>query len=186
MQEFIAANRYAQALFEIARGMGKDQAVEDELEAFSAALRSKPEIEKFLLNPSFTAADKKRLLDRLYAHDEGRSSVARVMADFYSILLEKGRFTLVHEIAVAYKRISDLAQGEGVAEVSTTTPLSATVETRLVAALERMTGEKIVLKKKTDPALVGGITVRLRNKFFDGSVAGHLERLKTELTGQWR
>lgn len=179
MHDPVAANRYAQALFEIALQAGQDQAVEDELQALSEALKKSPQIEKTLLNPSFTLDQRKKALERLYA---GSGAVSRVMTGFLSVLIEKGRFPLVHAIADAYKRIADTAQGESVAEVTSAAPLDAAFEARLVPALQKAIGTKIALKKSVDPSLVGGISVRVRNKVFDGSVRGQLERLKKELT----
>ncbi len=180
MKDLVAASRYAQAVFEIAYAAKEDQAVEDELQSFSQALKAAPELEAFLMNPSFSLAQKTASIAKIYP--KAKSPSAKILASFLPTLLKKGRFPLIHEIADAYKRISDLAQGEAIADVTTAVPLAPAAEARLLPALEKAIGAKIVLRKKVDPALVGGITVRVRNKVFDGSVLGQLKRLKSELT----
>ena len=181
MKDTVVANRYAQALFEIARELEQDQAVEDELQALSEALKNASVLEKALLNPAFTIDNKKKIIKRLYSRQTSRE-VARLMTGFLSVLIEKSRFPLVHAIVESYKRIADVAQGESIAEVTSATPLQAAVEARLVPALERAIGTKITLNKKVDASLLGRLSVRVRNKVFDGSVRGQLDRLKKELT----
>lgn len=181
MQDTVAAGRYAQALFDLAREMEEDQAVEDELDALSEALKKAPVLERMLMNPALTLDQKKRIFERLYGH-QGSPEVTRLMSGFLAVLIEKSRFTLIHAVAESYKRIADAAQGESVAEVTSSVSLSAAEEARLVPTLERVIGTKILIKKTVDPALLGGLLVRVRNKIFDGSVRGQLDRLRKELT----
>jgi F-type H+-transporting ATPase subunit delta len=51
----------------------------------------------------------------------------------------------------------------------------------LTKRLEQMTGAKIELDTRVDPAILGGILVRIGDTLYDGSVRGRLERLRTRL-----
>ena len=66
MKDLLAANRYAQALFDIARGLHKDEEIEAELESFSDALTRDPKIEKFLNSPHLDLNQKKKFLGKIY------------------------------------------------------------------------------------------------------------------------
>ena len=48
--------------------------------------------------------------------------------------------------------------------------------------LETMTNKKIELSLAVDPALLGGIQVRMGDLLLDGSVRGRLERLREQIT----
>ncbi len=177
----VAADRYAQALFEIARLLHRDAEIEAELDAFSAALRSSPDLERSLGNPQLRIEDKRNMLLKIY--QERNHEVYEHLLNFLTILFEKNRFHLIHEITSSFKRIADEARGQGVAEIHTAVPLDSRSEGFIVSRLEAMAGYKITVKKEVDPRLVGGVVVKIRNKVIDGSVKHELESMKKELTG---
>lgn len=180
MTDLLAASRYAQALFEIARLMHNDEQIEAELESLSAALKRSPEIQKMFDNPNFSAAQKRAFLEKIY--QERNRPFYEILLNFFAVLFEKNRFGLIHDIAVTFKRIADEAQGQGVAQITTAAPLKEGEEARIAATLERLAGYSIRVEKSVDPSLVGGVVVRVRNKIIDGSVKHKIEILKKELT----
>ncbi len=180
MKDILAANRYAQALFEIARATHKDEEIEAELCAFSDALKSSPELEKALNNPGFKNEQKRKFLLKLY--QERNHEIYETLLNFFSVLFEKNRFNLIHDIAVSFKRIADEAQGQGTAEIRTAVPLGTRDEETIVRKLEQIAGYKIAVKKEVDPSLIGGVVIKVRNKIIDGSVKYKIDILKKELT----
>ncbi len=64
MKDLLAASRYAQALFEIARLTHQDEEIEAELDTFSAALKKSPEFEGFFKNPQLDLEQKKKIFLR--------------------------------------------------------------------------------------------------------------------------
>lgn len=175
-----AAERYARALFEIARLVHKDEEIEAELEAFSAALTASPALEKFFLNPQVKTAEKRELLLKIY--QERNHEIYEQLLNFFTILFEKNRFDLVHDITVIFKRIADEAQGQGTAEITSAVPLDARAEAAIVERLEKMAGYKIEIKKAVDASLIGGVIVRIKNKVVDGSIHHKIGEMKKELT----
>jgi F-type H+-transporting ATPase subunit delta len=178
--ELLAAERYAEALFAVARLGHEDLEIQEELESFSAALKQSPELEGFFGNPYFDLPTKRRFLEKIY--QKRMREVFGLMLNFFSLLLEKDRFHLIHEILESYKRVVDRERGMGVAEIQSAVPLDARSEKTLTERLERIAGYKIRVQKDVDPSLVGGVVVKIRNKIFDGSVKGRLESFKKELT----
>ena len=179
MIDSVAAQRYARALFEIAKAAGHDQWVEDELVAFSGAIKGSEELKSFLENPRFGVEEKRKLLEK--AAPKNGDPISRTLVKFYALLLQKNRFSLIHEIAVSFKRISDEAQNEATVEIRTAVPIGPETERGMVSRLEKMAGMKITVKKEVDPSLVGGVLVRMRNKVLDGSIRNKIQSLKREL-----
>lgn len=179
VKDLLVAERYAQALFELARSVHRDHEVEAELENFSAALKADPGLDRLFSNPYLKTQEKRGFLERLYAKKEDYSGL---LLDFYTVLLEKDRFALIHEVALAFKRIADEAQGQATATIRSAAPLSAAQEAAIVSRLEAMAGYKIAVKKEVDPSLIGGVVVRLKNKIIDGSVKSRIASMKTELS----
>lgn len=179
IKDHLAAERYARALFEIARVLHRDEEIEAELENISSALKADPEIERQLANPVLKTEDKRKFLQKLY--QERRQDFYETLLDFYTVLFEKNRFPLIHEIAISFKRIADEAQGQGVAQIRSAVALKPDQEARIVNRLEAMAGYKITVTKEVDPALVGGVVVRIKNKIIDGSVKFQIDSMKKEL-----
>ena len=102
--------------------------------------------------------------------------------NFFSILLEKNRFGLIHEIVTAFKKIADEFQGQSEAEIQTAFTLDHEVEKTIVSKLEKMAGHKITVRKMVDRNLLGGVIVRIRNKVIDGSVRHQIDLMKKDLT----
>ncbi|MGH7197935.1 MAG: ATP synthase F1 subunit delta [Candidatus Omnitrophota bacterium] len=178
--DLLAAERYAQALFDVARLLHRDLETQEELEAFSVALKRSPDIEEFFGNPYFKVEVKRRFLEKIY--QKRLHEVYGLLLNFFTLLLKKNRFNLIHEITESFKRISDRARGMGVAQIRTAVPLDARSEEVILARLEKIAGYKIRVKKEVDPALIGGVVVKIRNKILDGSVRNRIELFKKELT----
>ncbi len=179
-KDVLAATRYAQALFEIARSLHQDEEIEAELESFSAALKAATQIEKFFNSPHLSSEQKRKFLQKIY--QERSHEIYGVLLNFFTLLMEKQRFHLIHEIAVTFRRIADEAQGQGVAEIRSVVELDADTQARLVSKLEKLAGYKITVKKEIDPSLIAGVVIRVKNKVIDGSIKHRLDHLKKELT----
>ncbi len=200
MKDLLVAQRYAQALFEIARELEQDEAIEAELESISLALQQAPEIEKFFSNPALKTEQKRKLLQHIYLEmtglsmaptdvprsrdcgQESNSQAYNILLNFFSILFEKTRFYLIHEIAFYFKKIADEAQGQGVADICSAFALKPDAEKQIVNRLEKIAGYKITVKSVVDPSLIGGVVVKVRNKIFDDSVKNKIHLIRTELT----
>ena len=60
-------------------------------------------------------------------------------------------------------------------------PLSDAYYARLTEKLQRVTDKQVVLVKKQDPSLIGGIVTRVGDQVFDGSLSNRLSELKETL-----
>ncbi|OGW80780.1 MAG: ATP synthase F1 subunit delta [Omnitrophica bacterium RIFCSPHIGHO2_02_FULL_51_18] len=180
MDELIIADRYAKALFEIVQPLGEDEVVEEELLSFSAALKSSPELEKFFGNPHFSIEDKVKTLRGLYKKSAGKTQDTLVR--FFEVLFKKHRFYLVHDITALYKKIADESQKETALVIQSAVPLSVAAEQQIVSQMERIAQAKVEVKKELNPSMIGGITVRFRNKVLDGSVKNMIQLFRKELT----
>ena len=180
MKDGLAAGRYAQALFEISRLTHQDEEVEAELESFSAALKKTPSLEAFFKDPRLSLEKKRTFLMEIY---QGRQHpIYETLLNFFMVLFEKHRFYLIHEIAASFTKIADESRGQEAAEIKTAVALDPRSEAAIVSRLEQMAGYKITVKKEVDPALIGGVVVKLKNKILDGSVKNRLHLLTESLT----
>ncbi|MBI3316208.1 MAG: ATP synthase F1 subunit delta [Candidatus Omnitrophica bacterium] len=179
MKDLLAARRYAEALFDIAKVTHQDLELKEELKVLSQALKKSKDIERFLSNPFYKNDQKIKALEKFYQKEHNQTY--GTLLNFLSVLFEKNRFNLIHEIVEWYQKIVDAHHGMGEAEIRSATPLSADAEKVITSRLERIAGYKVAVKKEVDPSLLGGVRVKIGYKILDGSVRHQIDRLKAEL-----
>jgi F-type H+-transporting ATPase subunit delta len=89
-------------------------------------------------------------------------------------------------IQAAIARLSELAAGRRgriIAEVRSAVSLTAQQEERLAAALAQLHGRSVELNVDIDPAVIGGIEVRVGDEVIDGTAANKLEQARRKLAG---
>ena len=179
-KDLLASHRYAQAIFEIAREAGEDEYVESELEALSQALKSTPGIERFLGNPAVGQAEKRRIIERIF---KGKGSKTdENLIRFLLLLFAKGRFYLIHDVAVHFRKIADESQGQGVAEIRSAVSLKPEHQAAIVSRIEKISGKKMTVYAQVDESLIGGVVVKIGNKVIDDSTRTKISNFKKELT----
>ena len=67
-------------------------------------------------------------------------------------------------------------------EVTLAQPANDDVVATLKGRLSQALGGEVLLTVKSDPALLGGVTIRLGDKLLDRSVAGTLRRMASQLS----
>ncbi len=72
--------------------------------------------------------------------------------------------------------------GRVAAEVVSATPLTPAQVTQLTATLEKLSGKKVVLSKREDPNLLGGVVAKVGDVVYDGSLRTQLRVLRDELS----
>ena len=53
----------------------------------------------------------------------------------------------------------------------------------IVQSMETKIGKKVILTREVDPALIGGIVIKLEDKIIDGSVKSQLEDVRKTIIG---
>ena len=176
MKNEIAAGRYARALFMIAERRGEIFEALEDLRRLQALFARDPRLPRYLRSP-FVPLERKRGLVR----QELRQDLLAPVADFLDLLLRKKRLTLFDGMVGAYETRVRAWQGLQEAEVVSAAPLTEDEARRLHAELERITGLTIELRRRVEPALVGGLYVRIGDRVIDRSVRGLLASLKERL-----
>jgi F-type H+-transporting ATPase subunit delta len=141
-----------------------------------ALLGRHAELAEALAHPALPAA-KKRGLVRAALEQKVQAPVLRLL----ELLVERGRVSLLPANESAYTALFNAQRGVAQAEVVSAAPLSPDERRALQAALERASGLGVELALHEDPALLGGLLVRLGGRSYDGSVRGRLRALRALL-----
>lgn len=180
----IIARNYAETLLELARRSGGDQAIEAygrALEEVSELLRREPRVREFLATPRVTTDERKRAMEATF---EGR--VPEPFLRFLLVVVEKRRQTLLREIAAEYVKLVDELSGRVRAHVTTAREADRALQDEIVATLEKRLGKTIIPSFTADPALLGGVVIRVGDEIYDGSIRRRISRLKRRMMGAAR
>jgi F-type H+-transporting ATPase subunit delta len=175
-RDVVVAKRYAKALFDIAQQQQVVAEVEDQLKLIVQAITSDVDVQKFLALPSVDAARKSELLRGVFA-----DRVSYIVLNTLELLLANGRQAVISDVYGAYVKIAGEALGQARATVYTAQALSAEELGNVAAQFSGLTGKKITAEQVVEPALLGGIQVRIGDRLYDGSLAGKLDRLQKSL-----
>lgn len=180
MAELALANQYAKALLEVAQAEGGTAAAEAALEQtarFAALFQESRDLRAVLLSPAVGHDLKMRVIARLCE----AVGAGRVVRNFLNVVMKKRRLALLDEICARYQALLDEAEGIVRAEVRSAAPVSGAQRAALEEALHRVTGAQVRCGYSVDPALIGGVAVRIGSAVFDGSVRGRLDAMRRRL-----
>jgi len=174
------AERYAGALVDVALGNKQADQVKRELADFAALIRESPELHAFLSNPSIARAAKHSAVEAIVT----RMGASRTLRNYLFVIVDQRRAGMLIEIEQAFSRLLDARQGITQAKVTSATELTAAERAELVAALGKLTGEKVQAQFTTEAALIGGAVVRIGSTIYDGSVRTQLERMRVRMISE--
>ena len=176
MRDRRLATRYAGALLASAGRDGDLAAVAESYAAVRELLGQRPELGAFLRGPQVSEDEKRGLLRTLFG---GR--IEPLLLNFCLLLIDKNRIENLDEIGQEFARLVERAQGLQRAVVTTAVPLPPDLEGALAKQLETLTGTRIVLEKRVDPAVIGGVAVVVGDNVIDGTVRASLQHLRARL-----
>lgn len=170
------ARRYAGALFAAARQLGVLDAVGADLDTLHGIWEQAPALPRAMESPLLPAARKRALLDQTVG-----PSVHELTRTFLYLLVDKRRVDGLLAVREEYARLADEDQGTLRATATVAAALSDAEREALVAALGARTGKTVLLDVEVDPAVLGGVSVRMQDTVLDGSLRGGFERLRERM-----
>jgi F-type H+-transporting ATPase subunit delta len=175
-RDTIVAKRYAKALFELAQGQNQIALVEEELKQVVGIIHDNVDFEKLLTHPNIDTSQKIVFLKQLF---DGK--VLDMVLSTICLLVERGREELFSALLEDFILIANEALGQAQAIVTTPLALTEAEANDIAARFSVVSCKKIRISSIVDPTLLGGLTVRIGDRLYDGSLSGKLERLEKSL-----
>ncbi|XP_064473494.1 ATP synthase subunit O, mitochondrial-like [Ornithodoros turicata] len=165
--------RYATALYSAASKEKKLDAIEKELLKFKGQLEQDKKLAEFIDNPLVQKLAKRDALTQALT----KLNYSKIMVNFIGALAEHGRIRQVATVINTFSRIMGAVRGEVHCEITSAKPLDAATEKELEGALKAFLkkGEVIILTKKVDPSIIGGLIVSIGDKYVDMSIASKVK-----------
>ena len=168
------AGRYATALFELALESNAIDAVTSDLEKFDAMVAENPDLARLVRSPVFTADEQSRAVGALL----DKAGIGGLAAKFLKLVAANRRLFAVHDITRGYKAMVAKHKGEVTAQVTVAEKLSDARLAEIKSSLKSVTGKDVLVDVKIDPAIIGGLIVKLGSRMVDSSLRTKLNAIK--------
>lgn len=172
-----SAARYARALFDVALQEGSLEQANNDLTTVTDLLQQHQDLQRVLVNPAIPAARKHAALQALLP----KLSLSTPVAKLLLMLADRDRLVLVPDLVSVFRERYLEHQQIVEAEVTTAMPLAPEREADLRQQLAKVTGRRVNLTTRVDPAIIGGIVTKIGTIVYDGSLASQLTKMRDSL-----
>ena len=173
----ILAKRYAKALLTLGEQDGNREQYGEELNQFVSFWEREPEFADAVSNLLY-AKESRKVICRAVAEKMGLSPVLKGLLE---LMIDKNRLAIIPDVRHLYRRLMDDLARVSRAKVTSATALPAEAVEHIKAALEKVTGRRIIVETEEDPELIGGVMARVGDFVLDGSVRTQLASIKENL-----
>jgi len=189
MNDATIGRNYAETLLVLARrsgdtGGGEGGAQEEWgtlIKELGAAMREDKRLRTFLESPKISAGQKIEVLAKALGN-----RVPKPFLRFLETLVGKRRQMLIPSIATEYRALIDASEDKVHANVTVAREPAAAEREALTSQLSRLYGKRVVPHITLNPAILGGVIVRVGDTVMDGSVRRRLATLKNRMIASAR
>jgi len=175
----ILAKRYAKALFAVGKELGAFDEYTRALGEISELYSTSPEVRDALTNPMYPVDVRGKVMEHLVQ----LLKTSQEMSNFLNLLVQKKRADVLPDIAEVFQAMVDEDRNVCKGTVVSATALSAELQTKVQATLEKITSKTVELKSEVDPSIIGGIIAKVGDLVLDGSIKTQLAGLKESING---
>lgn len=169
------AGRYAGALFELALEDKAVDRVRDDLDTFDRMVAGNADLARLVRSPVFGADEQLKALSAIL----DKAGITGLAANFLRVVTRNRRLFAAHDVIRAYRGLVARHKGEVTAEVTVAEQLSNPNLEALKSAIKSVTGGKdIDFNVKVDPAIIGGLIVKVGSRMVDTSLRTKLNAIK--------
>lgn len=173
MSEAVVANRYADALFQLADENNNAETLITELAVVKDAFQANKKLIQILNHPKISESDKMNMIDEVFG--ECRKDIIHTI----KLLVTRHRIENIIEIINQVTEIYNEANGIAVANVYSVRELTETERENIANSLKQQLKKKEVkLNNKIDPSVLGGLKIRVGNTIYDGTISGKLNQMR--------
>lgn len=173
------AGRYASALFDLARDEKQIDSVSRSLDSLKQALADSREFRQLVETPLVDRTE----AAKMFAAIADELKIDPITANFLGVLARNGRKGQLGQVIRLFRRLAADHRGEVTADVVSAHPLSDDQVAALKAKLKERAGRDVTLDAHVDPAILGGLVVKLESEMIDSSLKTKLNRLAQAMKG---
>jgi F-type H+-transporting ATPase subunit delta len=179
VRQTILARRYAKALFAVGKEEGTFVEYAKTLNDLAELYSQQPAVADGLTNLMYPLDVRAKVMSELIKV----LGADKIMTRFLNLLVEKRRTDILPELAAEFQAIVDKDQNICRSNIISAMELSEALQGKVQAALEKITGKKVILATEVDPSIIGGIIAKVGDLVLDGSIKTQLAGLNESIKG---
>jgi F-type H+-transporting ATPase subunit delta len=170
----ILAERYAKALLKASLEAGDLEDTAAQAEAVEQALAQAESLRRYLTRPTGRAADKIKLFSEGLRAEGGLTTS---LLKFLKVVFENKREAFLPVMLRKFQEQVDETRRVARAELTSASALSPEELALIGRGLSERMGLSVELMPLVDPAVIGGLKLRVGDRVYDGTLARQLARL---------
>jgi len=170
------ADRYATAVFEIAKEGKKVKALETDLASLTDAL-AVDDFSNLISSPMISREEQAGAIVALAK----KMKLSPTVSNTLNLMATKRRLFVLPQLVTRLRKIIAQDKGEVTAEVVTAKAMTKTQADKLAKTLKASVGKTVTLNSTVDESLIGGLVVKVGSKMIDTSVKSKLDALQNSM-----
>ena len=168
------AGRYATALFELAVEAVSIDQIKNDLDSFEQLATANPDLMRLIRSPVFGADEQAKALAAVLQ----RAGITGLSAQFLKVVAANRRLFAVREMIRDFRALVANYKGEVTADVTVAERLNDARFTEIKSTLAAVTGKDVQVNVHVDPAIIGGLIVKIGSRMVDSSLRTKLSAIK--------
>ncbi|MBT2130501.1 F0F1 ATP synthase subunit delta [Aliiroseovarius lamellibrachiae] len=171
------AQRYATAVFELAKEGKKLKAVEGDLDALEAVLADSADFRNLITSPVYTRDEQGAGVGAIAKQMKLSPMVANVLG----LMAQKRRLFALPQLVAALRAAIAEDKGEVTAEVTAAKAMTKAQQDKLAKSLKASIGKDVKVNVAVDEDLIGGLVVKVGSRMIDTSIKAKLDALQNSM-----
>jgi F-type H+-transporting ATPase subunit delta len=176
MNEYRVSFRYARAVIDLAVKEGIAEVVLNDLLLVKRTIDASTELRTFLKNPVILSTKKMKVIRELF-----ESKLSKLTFSFIQIITDKGRESLLRSIAHQYEDQYNTIFNRLPVEITSAKEFNDDFKSSMSDRIAKWTNKEVLAEYKTDPKLLGGFKLQIKDWVFDASIRNQLNDLRSKL-----
>ena len=177
MIKYKVANRYSEALFEVAKEENKLEKIMNDISIFNELFQTSKEFRIVMETSAVSREEKKEIIEDI----SKKFNFDKAFVNFLKLLIDKNKIKFIPTIQEVFRKKFRDFVGIADYEVISAIDLDSNIINDIKKKLEEKTGKKIELSTKVNPEIIGGLIVKTEGLIYDGSLKSHLLKIKEKI-----
>ena len=165
-------NRYALALYELAKENSELEVVEKNVNEVLAIYNTNEDLKNFIKNPTQSQSSQLEVLKKVSIG----MNLSKITHNFLSILVSKRRIFYLNTIFLNFLSLASKKRGELKASLISSKNLSNEELKNLNTELSQAIGTTVAFDYKVDETLIGGLKMQIGSLLIDTSIKNKLKK----------
>ena len=153
------------------------ESVEDDLARFDEMLNCSEDLQRLVRSPVFSPDEQFAAIDKILT----KAKIGGLVGNFVRVVARNRRLFAMTGMLREFRRLLAEHRGEAAADVTVAQKLSAAQNKKLATALKSVVGKDVAINEIVNPAILGGMIVKIGSRQIDTSIRTKLSSLKLAL-----